>query len=246
MTKVTESWRSERLDGREVNVVRYGEVGTPVLVFPTAAGDFEECERFLLVDALAPLLADGRVKLYSVDSVAGMAWLKEDNSVPLAAHIQNQFDAFVYHELVPAIRRDCGDDGIEIVATGSSIGAYNALAVTCRHPDVFSTAVCMSGTYDLRKFLKGELNEDYFHASPLHFLPHLEDGPQLARLRERFVLIAHGTGRWEDPQESWRVADVLGKRGVPNRVDEWGDEWDHDWPTWREMLPKYLDELLPR
>ena len=22
------------------------------------------------------------------------------------------------------------------------------------------------------------------------------------------------------------------------------DEWDHDWPTWRRMLPKYLEELL--
>ena len=41
-----------------------------------------------------------------------------------------------------------------------------------------------------------------------------------------------------------RIADALGKRGIPNRVDEWGGEWDHDWPTWRKMLPQYLDELL--
>ena len=30
---------------------------------------------------------------------------------------------------------------------------------------------------------------------------------------------------------------------IPNRVDQWGEEWDHDWPTWRAMLPLYLDEL---
>jgi hypothetical protein len=52
------------------------------------------------------------------------------------------------------------------------------------------------------------------------------------------VLLTHGTGRWEDPQNSWRVADVL---GAPNRVDE----GDHDWPAWRKMLPQFLDELLP-
>ena len=244
MSKVTESWNSERLGGREVRVARYGEVGTPVLMFPTAAGDFEECERFLMVDTLSPLLEAQRIKLYSVDSIAGQAWLKEDNSVPNAARIQNQFDAFVYHELVPAIRKDCDDESVEIVATGSSIGAFNALAVTCRHPDVFSLAICMSGTYDLRKFLQGDLTEEYFHASPLHFLPHMEENEHLERLRERFVMIAHGTGRWEDPKESWRVADALGKRGVPNRVDEWGSEWDHDWPTWRNMLPQFLEELL--
>jgi esterase/lipase superfamily enzyme len=159
--------------------------------------------------------------------------------------MQNRFDAFIYHELVPAIRSDCRDEEIEIVAAGASIGAFNALAAVCRHPDVFSHAVCMSGTYDPGRFLKGEPTLDYHYSSPLHFLPTLEEGPHLAKLRERFVLLTHGTGRWEDPQNSWRVADVLGARGVPNRVDEWGPEWDHDWPAWRKMLPQYLDELLP-
>jgi len=42
------------------------------------------------------------------------------------------------------------------------------------------------------------------------------------------------------------VADALGAKGVPNRVDEWGTEWDHDWPTWRRMMPQYLGELLDR
>ena len=66
----------------------------------------------------------------------------------------------------------------------------------------------------------------------------------LDALRRRFVLLAHGDGRWEEPAQSWRTAEALGARGVPNRVDAWGERYDHDWPTWREMLPKYLDELL--
>ena len=45
-------------------------------------------------------------------------------------------------------------------------------------------------------------------------------------------------------QRADRVAHVLGLRHVPNRVDLWGPQHDHDWPTWREMLPKYLDELV--
>jgi esterase/lipase superfamily enzyme len=39
------------------------------------------------------------------------------------------------------------------------------------------------------------------------------------------------------------MAGVLGSKGVPNRVDPWGPEYDHDWPTWRAMLPLYLDDL---
>ena len=245
MSKITESWHSHRL-GCEVNVARWGEIGTPVLFFPTAAADYEECERFHMVTALADLLGEGRIKLFSVDSVAGKAWLTEDNSSAAAAAMQDRFDAFVANELVPAIRNDCNDDTIEVVATGPSIGAFNALAATCRHPELFRAAICMSGTYDLSKFLKGPVTEQYFRSSPLHFLPELpEDGDQLAKLRERFVLITHGEGKWEEPAQSWRIAEALGARGIPNRVDAWGSEWNHDWPTWREMLPKYVDELLP-
>lgn len=242
MSKESSSWYSERLH-RDVDVRRWGEVGTPVLMFPTAAGDAEECERFLMIDTVAGLLERGRIKLYSVDSVAGQAWLEEDNDTRSAARIQNAFDAFIYHELVPAIRTDCRDDQAEIIATGASIGAFNALAATCRHPDVFKAAICMSGTYDLSKFLEGPSTPDYLASSPLHFLPQL-DGPILDGLRQRFILLTHGTGRWEDASQSWTMASLLGSRGVPNRVDEWGSDWDHDWPTWRKMLPQYLEELL--
>jgi esterase/lipase superfamily enzyme len=245
MTRISERWYSPRV-GREVQVVRWGEVGTPVVFFPTAAGDAEECERFLMVDALAPLLEAGRIKLYSVDSVPGMVWLKETNRPPHATSIQGGFDAFVSKELIPLVRRDCGGGVTDVIATGSSIGAYNALASLCRHPDMFSHAICLSGTFELSKFIDGDVDDHWYYASPLHFVPGLpEDHPDLALLRKRFVLLAHGTGRYEDPQESWAVADCLGSRGIPNRVDEWGTEWDHDWPVWRRMLPQFLDELCP-
>ena len=39
------------------------------------------------------------------------------------------------------------------------------------------------------------------------------------------------------------MADVLGAKGIPNRVEAWGPEWDHDWPTWHRMLPHYLEGL---
>ena len=67
-------------------------------------------------------------------------------------------------------------------------------------------------------------------------------GPHLEALRQRFILFASGDGRAENMGETWAMANVLGARGIPNRVDPWGPDWHHDWPTWRAMLPKYLDE----
>ena len=240
MSKMKTSWYSPRL-GREVSAVRWGEVGTPVLFFPTAAADAEEAERFLMVQALGPLLEQQRIKLYSVDSVSGQALVAREGPQAIG-RVQDRFDAFLYHELVPLIRADCRSPDVEIVVTGPSVGAFNALSVLCRHPDVFSRAICMSGTYDLTKWMDGQVSQSHYFASPLHFLPELGEGEQLARLRQRFVLLTHGTGRWEDPQQSWRMADILGQQGIPNRVDAW-DDWDHDWPTWCKMLPQYLGEL---
>lgn len=243
MSKETSRWRSERLENKEVLLARWGEVGTPLLLFPTAAGDAEECERFHMIRVLAALLEKQKVKIYSVDSVAGQEWIQGERGPGHAAWFQERFLAFVVNEVVPAIRTDCRSQDVEIQVAGASIGAYNALLSICRHPEIFSKAICMSGTYDLwKKFGKGAKTGDYQRVSPLDFIQHL-GGAQLERLRSRFVLLTHGKGKWEAPEESWWVANALGAKGIPNRVDEWGEEWNHDWPTWRNMLPKYVEEL---
>ncbi|HXV60456.1 MAG TPA: alpha/beta hydrolase-fold protein [Vicinamibacteria bacterium] len=241
MSKLKTGWYSDRL-GREVGVVRWGEIGTPVLLFPTAGGDAEEVERFHVIDSLSELLASGRIKVYSCDSVAGRAMLVNEGSPEHRMWLLNQFEQFVYYELVPAIRRDCATENVGVIAAGSSIGAFNALAVLCRYPDAFTHALCISGTYDLDRFFGRTPTEDLYFASPLHFLPGLE-GELLGALRNRFVLLASGEGQAENIGESWRVANSLGDKGVPNRLDSWGSDWHHDWATWRRMFPQYLEEL---
>jgi esterase/lipase superfamily enzyme len=235
-------WKSERLD-REVTLARWGHYGQPVLLFPTAGGDAEEIERFLLIDALGGLIDAGRVKIYSCDSASGRALLAREGTPRHQMWLQNQFHQYVRHELVPAIRSDCQTQETTIWAAGASIGAFHSIAAVCRFPDVFVRACAMSGTYDLRRFYDsgGEFSEDFWVSSPIHFVPTLA-GLHLDVLRTRFILIASGEGRAEDIGESWSMANVLGRQGIPNRVDSWGPEWHHDWPTWREMLPQYLDE----
>ena len=236
-------WRSDRVQ-REVTLVRWGTYGQPVLLFPTAGGDCEEIERFLMIDALKELLDAGRIKIYSCDSVAGKALLTREGDARHQMWLQNQFHQYVRHEVVPAVRADCKTGDLELWAAGASIGAFHAAAVVCRFPDVFSRAICMSGTYDIRRFYEaspGDFTHDFWVSSPVHFVPSLE-GRHLEVLRSRFLLIPSGEGRAEDIGESWRLARTLGDKGIPNRVDSWGPEWPHDWQTWRKMLPQYLDE----
>lgn len=239
--KISSKWHSHRLQ-KEILCCRYGSGGKPVLLFPTAGGDAEESERFWMMSVLGELLQAGKIRVYTVDSAAGKVWTDGESSGAHRAWYQNRFDDFIVSEIVPLIRRDCGDASAEIIAAGASLGAFNALAAVCRHPDLFSTAICMSGTYDFTRWMGGEHTVDFHYASPIHFMPMMPEGEQLARLRTRMVLLPTGDGDYEAPWESFLVARILGAKGVPNRVDVWKD-YRHDWTTWREMLPKYLGEL---
>ncbi len=239
--KIVTRWSSERLE-REVTLVRWGTTGRPVLLFPTAGGDAEEIERFQMIDALAPLIDAGRIKVYSCDSVAGSALLAREGTPRHQMWLQNQFHQYVRHEVAPAVRADCRTPDIEIWAAGASIGAFHAVAMVCRFPDVFARALAMSGTYDLRRFYEAtEFTDEFWVSSPLHFVPRL-GGHHLDVLRTRYIHIMSGEGRAEDIGESWALAKTLGRQGVPNRVDSWGREWHHDWMTWRRMLPQVLGE----
>jgi esterase/lipase superfamily enzyme len=239
--KVGERWYSSRLQ-QDIAVVRWGTFGTPVLVLPSAGGDAEEIERNGLVDACGPLLAEGRVKLYSADSVAGQAMVMKTGSVEYRMRLLNEFHECVRWEVLPAIRADLGHRALDVITAGASIGAFNAVALLCRYPDVFSAAIGMSGSYRIERFYDEAWSKDLYFAAPLQFLPGLE-GPQLDQLRQRRVVLASGEGEWEDIGSSWQMADTLGAKGIPNRVDNWGPQWAHQWPTWRRMLPQYLDEL---
>ncbi|TQM65089.1 esterase family protein [Humibacillus xanthopallidus] len=241
--KVTDRWYSDRL-GQDLTVARWGSYGSPVLLFPTAGGDAEEAERRQMISHVEPLIAAGRAKLYSVDSIAGRALAERQGSAEHQLALFNAFHEAIAREVIPAIHSDLGGQQIPVTVAGASIGAFNALAITCRYPELVRSALCMSGTYAIEQFLGGYVNDDLYFSSPLHFLRGLE-GPQLDTLRTRMIVLATGSGRWEDAGESWAVADLLGSKGIPNRVDDWGPAYDHDWPTWWEMLPLYLDDLLP-
>lgn len=236
--KAVERWWSPRIH-RDLTLVRWGHFGTPVLVFPTAGGDAEEIERHKLLAHVGHLVEAGRVKVYSVDSLAGRAMATHEGSPEHRTWMFNQFQQAVAEEVVPAIHADAAP--VPAIVAGASIGAFNSVALLCRYPHLFRAAVGMSGTYDVERFI-GAMDDDLYFSSPMRFVPGLS-GPSLDLLRRRFAILASGTGRWEDLGSSWAMADVLGAQGVPNRVDDWGPDTDHDWPSWWRMLPAYLEEL---
>src|SRR4249919_1832829 len=106
-----DGWHSPALD-LHMPIVTYGDRGRPLLLFPTAAADFLENERFFLVKAVEPAILAGQVRVFSIDSINRYAWM--DSKVPVAEQGRRQalYARYVEDEVVPYIRRACGDPGV--------------------------------------------------------------------------------------------------------------------------------------
>jgi esterase/lipase superfamily enzyme len=235
------SWHSPAVD-RTLNVASWGHFGKPVIFFPTGGGDFLDVERFLMVRALSPLIEAGRIKLYAPDSVCRWTWASKTATPPEKSKLQARYDEYLVNELLPFIKKDCGDTEQRFAATGASIGGYNALNAVAKHPDWFDLMVGMSGTYVLDRRMEGYWDEDYYYNAPVQFVPRLE-GELLEKLRTCMFVLARGQ-RYENPVYAELVSKVFTAREIPHRVEIWQGESGHDWPTWRTMLPLFLNRLV--
>ncbi|MFL6602060.1 MAG: alpha/beta hydrolase-fold protein [Steroidobacteraceae bacterium] len=239
MQKQAWTWTTRRLP-QPARMARWGHFGTPVLIFPTAGGDFEELERFQLIAALGELIGGGRIKAYSIDGVAVHAWLSATRSGQDCARVQDAYDSFVYEDVLKRIREDCHDDRIEPILAGASLGAFAAVSGICRHPDSFRAAIAVSGVYDLAHRYCTDGSDAF---APLACLKTLK-GPRLEHLRRRAIVLGSGSGDYETPADSTRMADACNAKGIPCRLSIWGPERDHSWSTWRDMLPRLIAEQL--
>src|SRR5918911_5699735 len=110
MERRTTSWYSHHL-GMEMPIVGYGHAGRPLLMFPTAAADYLEYERFYLVDAISPLINEGRVRAYSINSVNRYSLLNEQASPQWKAELLTRYDRYIVDEVLPLIRNETGEVG---------------------------------------------------------------------------------------------------------------------------------------
>ena len=101
-----DGWHSPIL-GQHMPIVSYGHWGHPLLLFPTAAADFLENERFGLVGSVGPMIAAGRVRVFSIDSINKLSWMDQGLPVPEKARRQALYARYIEEEVVPYIRGAC-------------------------------------------------------------------------------------------------------------------------------------------
>jgi esterase/lipase superfamily enzyme len=243
MERRTTAWFSENLS-TEMPLVAYGHAGHPLLMFPTAAADYLEYERFHLVEAIRPVIEAGQIRAYSINSVNRYSLLNEQMPPRLKAELLTRYDRYITDEVLPLIRKDAGEDSRPLT-TGASLGAFLSVNAYFKHPDLFRGVVAMSGSYDIRSYLQGHYDDNVYFNNPVDYLSNLNDDHYLPLLRKAdAILIMSGQGAYEAPERSRALSDILNSKGIPHTLDLWGQDVNHDWPWWRKMLPYALGRLV--
>lgn len=224
-----------------MEVAVYGHFGFALLLFPTAAADYLEYERFHLINSIAHHIEAGKVKVFSINSINAESWLNS-RMHPRHKSIRHvQFNRYVTEEVLPFIKNMTSQDTL-VFNAGASFGALHAANLFFKRPDMFAGMIAMSGVYDLNYYTKGYADEDVYFNSPLSYLPNLNDQYWLPMIRRsRHIHILTGSGDYESPDASIALSNILNSKGIGHELDIWGPDMRHDWTTWRKMLPYYLE-----
>ncbi len=221
-------------------IVSYGHFGFALLLIPTAAADFQEYERFQLIDQLAPFINSGKMKVFSINSINTESWMNNEMQPEHKAIRQNQFNEYVFNEVIPFIRNSTSE-GTFVYTCGASFGALHSMNLFLKRPDIINGVISMSGVYDLSEYTKGYWDEQVYFNSPYHYVPNLNDGWYLDKIRaSQHIHIYTGSGDYEDPEANRRFSQVLWNKGIWHDLGIWGHDVKHDWTTWRKMLPHII------
>jgi esterase/lipase superfamily enzyme len=189
------------------------------------------------VDALAPLIERGRIKLYCVESNVADCWTHATDHPHWRLKRHQAYERFVMDELVPFIREDCRSPNIDLVAAGASLGGWYAVNTALKHPETFRWALSLSGRFSMERMLDGWWGDDLYYELPFVYAPNL-GGEALERVRRNTsVTLVVGRGAFEGSclPETLALSEVLRRKGIPVERDVWGTDVSHEWHWWQRQ-----------
>lgn len=231
--------------GRRAHLWCFGEVGLPLVVFPSNAGVAHEWQQSGMIDALGPLLAAGRMKVYCPETNVSRSFSGQGSLEERLAHLA-AYERFVLDTLVPFIEQDCGTRDLPIVTTGCSVGALYAALFVLKHPETFSRALCLSGRYRASKFFDYPDHPEVYFNDPLAFVPNL-GGAALERVRRNAhltVVVGRGAHEHGCIPETAEFGGWLQNKHIPHHLAFWGQDSAHSYPWWKKQAFHYLRQMF--
>jgi esterase/lipase superfamily enzyme len=231
-------WYSPRMS-REMELLVFGQRGTPAIICPSSWGRFYEWKDFLMIDALADKLDAGHLQLYTIDSHCIDSWYNDHIHPRERVLRHNAWESYVLNEVVRFIRSRNG--AAALITAGVSFGAYLAVNFALKHPEIVTKTVGMSGSYSIKRLLDGYYDEDCYFNDPVSYMANMNDDRLLGLFRRMEIeLVTSDLDIGICRERTYDMSRVLNEKHIPHHLSDWGDNTIHDWPSWRKMVRHYL------
>lgn len=229
---------------KNMNVTIYGHYGFAMLMFPSLTDSCEENEKNGIIEAIAPYIEKGKVKVFSIDTVNAESWDNDSISPENKSKRHFEYNNYLIEELIPFIYEK-SNGPVPIILCGAAKGAFHAANTFFRRPDVFLGCIAVSGIYDISWMTKGYWDDNCYFNSPVHYLPNLTDSYWLSYLTSRHhCYLFSGSGNGEFPDQAKSLGEILNSKGIRNIVEIWSNEWEHNYKTWAAMIANILETRL--
>jgi len=227
--------------GQDFDYKIYGTSGKPLVVFPCSQGRYFDYENFGMIEILKPFIEAGDLLVITVDSRDSDSWYGKKDSQMGVNH--RKYELCITQELIPHISKTYGINEC-FMTTGNSWGAYHALNFSLKFPGIFDSAICLSGAYSLKTVVGNYYDESIYYNDIPMYLANLWAPELLRELKDSYFIICHGKGSWElHNDEAAMAVRMLYDRKITYWYDVWGENYPHDWNSWKQQIGKFIGSL---
>jgi esterase/lipase superfamily enzyme len=226
-----------------MELLAFGNSGSPVLFFPTRMARFYDYEDWGVINALRGKIDAGAIQIYCIDSIDKESFYCKEISPTQKIKRHFEFEKYILSEVLPLIKSQ--NNHPDIISAGCSFGAYHAVNIAFRHPDLFKKVIGISGRYDLTvkleffdDLLDGYHDEDVYFHMPSKYLPNISNPHLIDSLRRLEIILIVGK---EDAflENNLFLSEQLSQKHIPNTLHLMEGE-AHKPKYWGELMRKYL------
>lgn len=229
-------WKSPSL-GKEMEMLVFGDQGTPVIVFPTEQGRFYEWEEQGVIEAVREQIEAGYNQLYCLDCVAGECFLNSsaDPSTRMVRH--TQYLMYILDEVLPFIYKR--NPIPFLINTGVGLGAYYSLLLALKYPEHFNKVLGLAGYYNIKLHFNGFYDENVYFNNPVDFITNLNDAEILKSLNNLDIRLLSYTN---DPNKEavGKMSEILWMKFIEHQLYIWNKETGNPWSLIPSMFKEHL------
>jgi esterase/lipase superfamily enzyme len=235
-------WFSPHLQ-KDMELLVFGHSGSRIIFFPTRTARFYDYENWKVIEALRGKINNGLFQIYCVDSVDSESFYNKDIHPADRIKRHMSYEQYILNEVLPLSQ--ALNPNSFLISAGCSLGAYHAMNIAIKHPELFGKVLAMSGRFDLTMQMSffddlfdGYRDENIYFNTPNQFLTNLHDPEIINQLKRMEIIMVIG----EDDvflENNRNFSSMLWDEGIWNALHIWHEE-AHKPRYWREMLNQYL------